>query len=173
MRPAARVLTIAVLATLETAPSHAYELKNRIDAGLGKLMPVAEGTLYPLLRALEHEGLLAGSLCPSEQGRPERIVYEVTAAGSARLREMLVGPLAPGAAGALDFYVRVACFDRMDRAQVHALIDERRSRVHADLSALAAARARLARMSGHSELIDLRERQLRAELEWLDGLAAS
>ncbi|MDI6843107.1 MAG: PadR family transcriptional regulator [Anaerosomatales bacterium] len=173
MRPVSRVLVIAVLATLEDAPLHAYGLKQRIDVGLGKLMPVAEGTLYPLLRGLESDGLIASETRPGEGGRPDRVVYSLTEAGVARLREMLAAPLEPGAAGTLDFYVRVPCFGRMEPSQVRALLDERRSRIHADLAALAAARARLARVSGHAELIDLRERQLHAELDWLDALARS
>ena len=62
------------------------------------------------------------------------------------------------------------CFGCMEPGAARALIAERRGRVHGDLAALAEARGRLAGMGGHVELAGLRERQLAAELEWLDDL---
>lgn len=167
------MLAIVVLAALEGAPTHAYELKKHLAMGIGRFMRVTDGTLYPLLRDLEEAGSIASHSEQAEHGRPDRVVYEITDAGRADLRTRLEAPLATGPAGAVDFYVRVVCFPHLEAKSRRSLIEERRSRIHSELAALAEARALVADMSGHPELADLRERQLRAELEWLDDLRAA
>lgn len=49
------VLVLAVLSRLRT-PQYGYSLRQALAAGG---MPIEEGTLYPLLRRLESQGLLA------------------------------------------------------------------------------------------------------------------
>lgn len=164
------MLAIVVLSSLEGAPTHAYELKKHLAMGIGRFMRVTDGTLYPLLRELEEAGSIASHTEQAEHGRPDRVVYAITDAGRKDLRTRLGAPLAAGAAGAVDFYVRVVCFPHIEPTERCMLIDERRARIHAELAALAQARALVADVSGHPELADLRERQLRAELGWLDGL---
>lgn len=167
------MLAIVVLSALETAPTHAYELKKRLAMGIGKFLRVTDGTLYPLLRELEECGSIASHGEPAEHGRPDRVVYAITDAGRADLRARLEAPLAAGSAGSVDFYVRVVCFPHIAAERRCSLIDERRARLHGELAALAEARTLVAGMSGHPELAELRERQLRAELSWLDDLAAA
>jgi DNA-binding PadR family transcriptional regulator len=61
------VLTLAVLSQLRTA-QYGYSLRQAL-AEQG--MPIEEGTLYPLLRRLEEQGLL-GSEWRIEDGPPRR-----------------------------------------------------------------------------------------------------
>lgn len=164
------MLALVVLSSLDSAPAHAYELKKRLVMGIGRFMRVTDGSLYPLLRELEDAGSIVGHTEPAEHGRPDRVVYAMTDRGRGDLRERLTAPLAAGPAGAVDFYVRVVCFPHLGPAHRRALIEERRSRVHGELAALAEARALVADVSGHPELADLRARQLKAELTWLDDL---
>lgn len=166
------LLALVVLSMLESGPTHAYELKKRIALGLGKFLRVTDGSLYPLLRSLEESGSIEGRTEHAEHGRPDRVVYTITDAGRADLDARLAAPLAAGPQGAVDFYVRVVCFPRLDRDGRRALIADRRGRIHGDLAALHEAGRQVAHMSGHPELVDLRERQLRAELAWLDDLEA-
>ena len=51
------VLVLAVLSRLRT-PQYGYSLRQALEAGG---MPVEEGTLYPLLRRLESQGVLESS----------------------------------------------------------------------------------------------------------------
>jgi DNA-binding PadR family transcriptional regulator len=61
------VLVLAVLSQLRT-PQYGYSLRQALaDRG----MPIEEGTLYPLLRRLESQGLLA-SQWRLENGPPRR-----------------------------------------------------------------------------------------------------
>jgi DNA-binding PadR family transcriptional regulator len=61
------VLVLAVLSQLRT-PQYGYSLRQALAA---RGMPIEEGTLYPLLRRLEEQGLLT-SEWRIEEGPPRR-----------------------------------------------------------------------------------------------------
>lgn len=172
-RPVTPLLTIAALSALAEGPLHAYVLKKRIDMGLGKMLSVSEGSLYPLLRSLEQAGAIAGHVEPAGHGRPDRVVYAITDAGRDDLARRLAEPLQPGALGQMDFYVRVACFHHLKADERAALVSERRARLERECAALAAACEQVAVLPGHLELADLRARQLHAEIDWLSTLTVS
>lgn len=79
------VLELAVLSTLEQAPSYGYEISTRL-AAIPQLA-AREGTLYPLLRRLKKEGLLE-TYWQESAGGPPRQYYRLTAAGKRRLRSI-------------------------------------------------------------------------------------
>jgi PadR family transcriptional regulator, regulatory protein PadR len=71
------IVVLAVLSTLRT-PDYGYSLRQALaESG----MTIEEGTLYPLLRRLEEQGLLA-SRWQIEDGPPRRY-YALTAQGRA------------------------------------------------------------------------------------------
>jgi DNA-binding PadR family transcriptional regulator len=76
------VVVLAVLSQLR-APQYGYSLRQAL-AGQG--MPIEEGTLYPLLRRLEGQGLLA-SAWRIEDGPPRRY-YQLSAAGEQLYRDL-------------------------------------------------------------------------------------
>ena len=76
------VLVLAVLSQLRSA-QYGYSLRQALAA---QGMPIEEGTLYPLLRRLEGQGLLA-SEWRIEDGPPRR--YYVLNEAGLRLFEML------------------------------------------------------------------------------------
>lgn len=76
------VLVLAVLSQLRT-PQYGYSLRQAL-AGRG--MPIEEGTLYPLLRRLESQGLL-GSQWRVEDGPPRRY-YVLNAHGAELYRDL-------------------------------------------------------------------------------------
>jgi DNA-binding PadR family transcriptional regulator len=76
------VLVIAALSQL-ASPQYGYSLRQALAA---KGMPIEEGTLYPLLRRLEAQGLLA-SEWRIEDGPPRRY-YQLSDAGRAALRRL-------------------------------------------------------------------------------------
>jgi DNA-binding PadR family transcriptional regulator len=76
---------VVVLATLSQlrAPRYGYELRQALaDQG----MPIEEGTLYPLLRRLETQGLL-NSEWKIEDGPPRRY-YSLNADGRKLLKKL-------------------------------------------------------------------------------------
>jgi PadR family transcriptional regulator, regulatory protein PadR len=79
-------LALMVLKTLDVlGPLHGYGLARRIEQISGDRLAVNQGTLYPLLLRLEHEGAIASDWAPSENNRRARF-YRLTAAGRRQLR---------------------------------------------------------------------------------------
>jgi transcriptional regulator len=79
-------LALMVLKTLEVlGPLHGYGIARRIEQISGDLLAVNQGTLYPVLLRLEHEGAIASAWGTSENNRRARF-YQLTAAGRRRLR---------------------------------------------------------------------------------------
>ncbi|WP_435737298.1 PadR family transcriptional regulator [Cellulosimicrobium sp. PMB13] len=78
------VLPTAVLSALQVSPNHGYALVAQLrSAGF---TGVQGGTLYPLLRELEHHGLLTSRWDVDGSG-PARKVVELTERGAQRLRD--------------------------------------------------------------------------------------
>lgn len=91
-------LVLAVLSRLRK-PEYGYSLRQALDA---RGMPIEEGTLYPLLRRLEAQGLLQ-SEWRIEDGPPRRY-YVLSAEGAKTYRELTKSwrALAATMAGLLD-----------------------------------------------------------------------
>lgn len=75
-----------VLKTLEVlGPLHGWGIARRIEQISGDLLAVNQGTLYPLLLKLEHEGSIASEWGASENNRRARF-YRLTATGRRQLQ---------------------------------------------------------------------------------------
>src|ERR1700742_4417817 len=79
-------LALMVLKTLDLlGPLHGYGIARRIEQISGDLLAVNQGTLYPLLLKLEHEGAIASDWGASENNRRARF-YRLTRAGHKQLQ---------------------------------------------------------------------------------------
>lgn len=76
------VLVLAVLTRLRT-PQYGYSLRQALDEGG---MPIEEGTLYPLLRRLEAQGLLSSKW--NTEFSPPRRYYRLSADGTRLLASL-------------------------------------------------------------------------------------
>ena len=72
------VLELCALALLSRGESYAYEISGQLTERLG----MGEGTIYPLMRRLQREGLVDTYLVESPAG-PPRKYYRLTRAGDA------------------------------------------------------------------------------------------
>ncbi len=72
------VLDLCVLALLSRQDSYAYEIASALAEGIG----MGEGTIYPLMRRLQADGLVRTYLVESATG-PSRKYYRLTATGKA------------------------------------------------------------------------------------------
>lgn len=79
------VLELCVLGLIRQEPIYGYELLSRLSRW--DTTAVSEGTLYPLLRRLDHEGLIAATWRESDAG-PVRKYYNLLPAGLERLVQM-------------------------------------------------------------------------------------
>jgi PadR family transcriptional regulator, regulatory protein PadR len=78
-------LALMVLKTLDLlGPQHGYGIARRIEQISGDLLDVNQGTLYPLLLKLEHEGSIASQWGASENNRRARF-YRLTGTGRKQL----------------------------------------------------------------------------------------
>lgn len=78
-------LALMVLKTLEVlGPLHGYGIARRIEQISGDLLAVNQGTLYPVLLKLEHEGVIVSEWGASENNRRARF-YRLTRAGRKRV----------------------------------------------------------------------------------------
>ena len=74
-------LALMVLKTLQLlGPLHGYGIARRIEQISGDLLSVNQGTLYPVLLRLEHEGAVSSDWGASENNRRARF-YRLTRAG--------------------------------------------------------------------------------------------
>ncbi|HLK55405.1 MAG TPA: helix-turn-helix transcriptional regulator [Chthonomonadaceae bacterium] len=73
-----------VLAVLSEGPQHTYAIGRIIVERVGDAVPFKRGTLYPVLHALERDGLVVGNWQHVDGERP-RCIYSITPAGRAVL----------------------------------------------------------------------------------------
>jgi transcriptional regulator len=79
-------LALMVLKTLEVlGPQHGYGVARRIEQISGHALALNQGSLYPLLLKLEHEGSIVSEWGASENNRRARF-YRLTATGRKQLR---------------------------------------------------------------------------------------
>jgi PadR family transcriptional regulator PadR len=76
------VLDMCVLAMLAQQDGYAYDIASRLAQDIG----MGEGTIYPLMRRMQADGLVKTYLAESSSG-PPRKYYQLTRAGHAALAE--------------------------------------------------------------------------------------
>jgi len=86
------LLRLLVLHLLNSGPSYGNQLMERVASATGGLVAVNPNTMYPLLRALEAEGLVAGEWEHPE--RRSRRFYRLSQDGAVE-RDRLLSELGP------------------------------------------------------------------------------
>jgi PadR family transcriptional regulator AphA len=79
-----------ILGALHGRPRTGYEIKRLVDHSTRFFWAASYGQIYPELRRLEEEGLIAGASEP--RGERKRRVYRLTPAGRRALRKWLLAP---------------------------------------------------------------------------------
>lgn len=82
-------VTPVVLGLLALGPRSGYDIKATVDRSTRFFWAASYGQIYPELRRLEAEGLVAGEDAPN--GARGRRVYELTDAGRQALQDWLLG----------------------------------------------------------------------------------
>jgi DNA-binding PadR family transcriptional regulator len=188
-------LELAVLGLLHETPLHGYELRKRLNSLLGTFRAWGYGSLYPCLKDLLAQGLIAeeppadadagqarrtgqdrprpGQARP-RSGRRSKIVYRLTADGKERLQDLLAeaGPAAWEDDG---FGVHFAFFGQT-RADIRLrILEGRRTRLEERLDGVRAAMSRT-RERLDSYTLELHRHGLESverEVRWLNELIAS
>ncbi|MEX2541574.1 MAG: PadR family transcriptional regulator [Trueperaceae bacterium] len=82
----------SILGVLSSGPKSGYDIKKMTESSTAHFWAESYGNLYPTLRRLESEGLVASQLLPQE-GRPDKRVYRLTGPGRNAFREWLAEPV--------------------------------------------------------------------------------
>jgi transcriptional regulator len=77
-------LDLLILKAVSLGPLHGYGVLLRIQQISGEKLLIQQGSLYPALYRLEHQGAIAGEWGESENNRRAKY-YRLTAVGRARL----------------------------------------------------------------------------------------
>jgi PadR family transcriptional regulator, regulatory protein PadR len=77
-------LDLLILRTLQDDAKHGWDIAERIEQMSEKVLEVNQGSLYPALHRLEHQGWIQAEWGVSELGRRARF-YRLTAAGRKQL----------------------------------------------------------------------------------------
>lgn len=172
------VLKLAILGTLSEHPLHGYQLRKELGSQLGSFRAVSYGSLYPCLKRMVEDGLIAADANESEPltarattSKRSRIAYRLTDDG----RDKLEKELASAGASSWDdnaFDVRFAMFDRTDSATRLRILEGRRSRLAERLEEVAESMKRVrARHDAYTtELQRHGLERVEREVEWLDRL---
>src|SRR6266571_2168659 len=83
-------LDMLILKAVSLKPLHGYGVLLRIEQISHHALQIPQGSLYPALYRLEHQGLITAEWGQSENNRRAKY-YTLTAAGRRRLREETAG----------------------------------------------------------------------------------
>ena len=81
---ASSIVLVALLDRMRR-PMYGYEIARELERQNGGSIPMKPGALYPVLRSLEKQGLLASHTELSEEGRARRY-YKLTNSGAATIK---------------------------------------------------------------------------------------
>ena len=169
------MLELAILGLLLESPMHGYELRKRLTGLLGAFRAFSYGSLYPALRRMQTDGLIAEDAAPEGAVlRRARRVYQLTDAGRQRFTE-LVADTGPQNYTDDGFGVHLAFFNRTPAAARMRILEGRRRQVEERREGLRDAIARA------SNSLDRYTRQLHQlglesserEVKWLNELIAA
>ena len=165
-----RVVQEVLLALLAKEASHGYQLRAGLQLALGPLAEALNaGHVYVTLNRLEKAGLVSSKRV-GQADRPDRKVYELTAAGRERVKEWLADTSWPKPAPA-EFHLKLVAAAAAGLGDPVRLVDAQR---HALLAGLAEAqRAALAEPDGSVAglLLEGVVLRLQADLRWLEACA--
>lgn len=77
-------LDLLILRTLQAGPMHGWAVSERIQEISEEVLRVNQGSLYPAMHRLEHQGWIKAEWGVSELGRRARF-YQLTTAGRKQL----------------------------------------------------------------------------------------
>jgi|1186.fasta_scaffold65613_1 DNA-binding PadR family transcriptional regulator len=103
----------ALLALLVPGPRHGYDLKRTHDEWFAGMRPLAYGQVYSTLSRLQRDGLVQVAHTETGDG-PERVVYELTAAGRQWVTGWLSEPVDPAGGHAEEMIRKIVAAYRLN-----------------------------------------------------------
>ena len=135
----------AVLALLAGGPSHGYELKSSFEESVGPQWGELNiGHLYQVLERLVRDELVTRKQV-SQDDRPDKTVYRLTAAGRRELEKWLSAPFVRRGGYRDDFFLKLFAASLLGRDALGEVTRVQREAYLGELKSLAELRAEHAR----------------------------
>ncbi len=158
-----------MLAMLAKEPSHGYQLRTRLQQALGPAGDAMNaGQIYVTLSRLEKAGLVTCEQAAGLPDRPDRKVYELTAAGQQRVIDWIADVTWPGP-GLADFHLKLIAAAGARLADPLAIIDAQRRELLRRLRDVQRAAMAEPDRSDAALLLEGIAARLQADLRWLDA----
>jgi DNA-binding PadR family transcriptional regulator len=167
-----------ILGILIDGPRHGYDLKRALSPALPRQRLMNDGILYPLLARMEKEGLVRSRVEPGD-GRPDRRVFEPTAAGRRVFFDWLRGPAFEEDEVTYDFFLghpfltKCMFFKHLSREEVRAKLAAQAETAAAKLEAFYRIREGMVERGADPlriAILDLGVAQQREKIRWLEKL---
>jgi DNA-binding PadR family transcriptional regulator len=168
-------LALAVLSCLTEKPMHPYEISTTLRArGKENSIKLNYGSLYAVVESLQKHGLISSRETTREGRRPERTVYEITAAGASEFEDWLAELLSTPVRDYASLEAGLSLMPGLPPAEVARLLDNRTVALRIEIGGLEAAE-KVAEEMGLPEVFTVEGRYrhalLSAELEFVIDLA--
>lgn len=111
------------LGMLTDGEASGYDLKKKFESSFGHFFAAGYGSIYPALASLAEQGLVDCREIPQE-GKPDRKVYRITAAGREHLLAALDDP-APSHKVRSEFLATICFAHLMTPAQIRTVLGSR------------------------------------------------
>ncbi|KQX45203.1 MULTISPECIES: PadR family transcriptional regulator [unclassified Paenibacillus] len=84
-------MKLVILGLLMEANRHTYEIRQTMkERGMNNYMKLQDGSLYYAMDQLHKDGLVEAHEVVRDTNRPEKTIYQITAAGKLKFQELLV-----------------------------------------------------------------------------------
>jgi len=168
----------AVLGFLSWGPMSGYDVKKLVEASVGNFWSEGYGQIYPILRRLASEGLVARAGTGGD-GRPERRAFAITRAAQRELDRWLAEPAAVEV-GRIEVLLKLFFSSRLAPAAARQQIEAQRGQLSELLARYEAIEAALlVTYAGHPDLpywrmtVRYGQHVKRALMEWCDESLAA
>jgi PadR family transcriptional regulator, regulatory protein PadR len=81
-------LDLLILKTISLEPKHGWDIAKRIQQVSGETLQIQQGSLYPALHRLEHQGWIKSEWRPTETSRMAKF-YSLTRSGCRQFEKEL------------------------------------------------------------------------------------
>ncbi len=166
------MLELAILGLLKQQPMHGYQLSRELGGSLGGFWRVSYGSLYPTLRRLERDGLVAPVPGEGTGGRRKKTVFAITEQGERAFLDLLQETPNDSSTEDARFRVRLAFFRYLPPETRIRLLERRRGFLLERLGAIDDS-LRTSRDGADDYTLALIEHGrtvTRSDIDWLDGL---
>jgi DNA-binding PadR family transcriptional regulator len=168
-------LALAVLACLSERPMHPYEINTTLrNRGKEQSIKLNYGSLYAVVESLQKLGLITSRAVTREGRRPERTVYEITAAGADEFEDWLAELLSTPVREFTSLEAGLSLMAGLPPDEVARLLGDRAEKLRIELRSLEAAE-QVGDEMGLPEVFTVESRYrhalLTAELAFVTGIA--